>query len=66
MQSGIRLNNSGANQTSPLLRLVPNQLKAREALRLHEVHTFINDIKYKDECTAIDALNEAMGRSEGS
>ena len=39
------------------------QSEARTALRLHEVHTFINDIKYKDECTAIDALKEAMGKA---
>lgn len=40
------------------------QSKARAALRLNEVHEFINDIKYDDECTAIDALNEAMGKAE--
>ena len=37
---------------------------ARTALRLNEVYTFINDIKYGDECTAIDALNEAMGKAK--
>ena len=44
--------------------LSAGQSKARDALRLHEVHTFINDIKYEDECTAIDTLNEAMGKAE--
>jgi wobble nucleotide-excising tRNase len=44
--------------------LSAGQLKAREALRLHEVYTFINDIKYESECSAIDALNEAMGKAE--
>jgi wobble nucleotide-excising tRNase len=38
-------------------------LKAREALRLHEVYTFINDIKYERERSAIDALNKAMGKA---
>ncbi|MCK4608427.1 MAG: AAA family ATPase, partial [Gammaproteobacteria bacterium] len=46
--------------------LSANQSEARAALRLHEVHTFINDIKYEDECTAIDVLNEAMGKAEES
>ena len=40
--------------------LSAEQSKARVALRLHEVFTFINDIKYGDECTAIEALKEAM------
>lgn len=44
--------------------LSADQSKARAALRLHEVYTFINDIKYGDECTAIEALNEAMGKAE--
>lgn len=44
--------------------LSADQSEARAALRLHEVHTFINDIKYEDECTAIDALNKAMGKAE--
>lgn len=44
--------------------LSADQSKARAALRLHEVHTFVNDIKYESECTAIDALNEAMGKAE--
>lgn len=44
--------------------LSAEQSKARAALRLHEVYTFINDIKYGDECTAIEALNEAMGKAE--
>ena len=43
-----------------------DQSEARTSLRLHEVHTFIHDIKYEDECTAIDALNEAMGKAEGA
>lgn len=41
-----------------------DQSQASAALRLHEVHTFINDIKYEDERTAIDALNQAMGDAE--
>tara|TARA_R110000772_G_scaffold268705_1_gene397762 strand:- start:10889 stop:13321 length:2433 start_codon:yes stop_codon:yes gene_type:complete len=44
--------------------LSADQSEARAALRLHEVHTFINDIKYEGECTAVDALNEAMGKAE--
>jgi wobble nucleotide-excising tRNase len=45
--------------------LSADQSEARAALRLHEVHTFINDIKYEDECTAIDTLRAAMGEAEG-
>lgn len=44
--------------------LSADQSQVRVALRLHEVHTFINDIKYEDECTAIDTLNETMGRAD--
>jgi wobble nucleotide-excising tRNase len=44
--------------------LSADQSEARAALRLHEVYTFINDIKYGDECTAIEALNVAMGKAE--
>lgn len=44
--------------------LSADQSEARAALRLHEVHTFINDIKYGDECTAIEALNKAMVKTE--
>jgi len=44
--------------------LSANQSEARTALRLHEVHTFINVIKYEDERTAIDALNKAMAKAE--
>lgn len=44
--------------------LSTDQSEARAALRLHEVHTFINDIKYEDECNAVDALNVAMGNSK--
>ncbi|MCG8611630.1 MAG: AAA family ATPase [Pseudomonadales bacterium] len=44
--------------------LSADQSEARAALRLHEVYTFINDIKYGDECTAIKALNEAMSKAE--
>ena len=44
--------------------LSSDQSKARAALRFNEVYTFINDIKYGDECTAIDALNVAMGEAE--
>lgn len=44
--------------------LSTDQSKACAALRLHEVHTFINNIKYEDECTAIDVLNGEMGKAE--
>jgi wobble nucleotide-excising tRNase len=44
--------------------LSADQSEARAALRLHEVHTFINDINYQAECTAIDALSIAMGEAE--
>ena len=44
--------------------LSEDQSEARASLRLHEVHTFINDIKYEEECTAIDTLNAAMGKAE--
>lgn len=44
--------------------LSAKQTDARTALRLHEVYTFINDINYGDERTAIEALNEAMGNAE--
>ena len=44
--------------------LSADQSEARAALRLHEVYTFINDVKYGEECTAIEALNEAMGKAE--
>lgn len=44
--------------------LSANQSEARAALRLHEVYTFVNDIKYGDECTTIEALNVAMGEAK--
>lgn len=44
--------------------LSADQSEARAALRLHEVYTFINDIKYADECTTIEALNVAMGEAK--
>lgn len=44
--------------------LSTDQSKARAALRLHEVHTFISNIKYEDECTAIDVLNGEMSKAE--
>ncbi len=46
--------------------LSSDQSDARTELRLHEVHSFINDIKYEDECKIIDALKEAMEREEES
>lgn len=46
--------------------LSSDQSDARTALRLHEVHTFINDIKYEDECKIIDALKETMEKEEES
>lgn len=44
--------------------LSADQSEARAALRLHEVYTFINDIRYGEERTTIAALNEAMGKAE--
>jgi wobble nucleotide-excising tRNase len=44
--------------------LSADQSKARAALRLYEVYTFINDIKYGDECAAIEVLNDSMGKAE--
>ncbi len=41
--------------------LSSDQSEARGALRLHEVFTFITDIKYEEENTAIESLNEVMG-----
>jgi len=38
--------------------------EARADLRLYEVYTFINDIRYKDARTSIDKLNMAMGKKE--
>ena len=44
--------------------LSTKQSTARTDLRLHEVYTFIKDIKYKDECTAIDLLHDAMSQAQ--
>lgn len=44
--------------------LSAQQSEARAALRLHEVFTFITDIKYADECKAIEILKEAMDKAE--
>ncbi|MCW8966284.1 MAG: AAA family ATPase, partial [Candidatus Pacearchaeota archaeon] len=44
--------------------LSAQQSEARSALRLNEVFTFINDIKYSDECKAIGTLREAMENAE--
>ena len=41
-----------------------NQSKARLALRLHEVFTFVNDIKYSDECKTINNLRGALEKAE--
>ncbi|MCA0973771.1 AAA family ATPase [Halomonas denitrificans] len=41
--------------------LSSEQNEARAALRLHEVFTFITDIKYDEEKTAIGVLNKTMG-----
>lgn len=46
--------------------LSSDQSNARSELRLHEVHTFINDIKYEEECAAIDTLKEAMENAEAA
>lgn len=43
--------------------LSADQSEARAALLLHEVYTFINDMKYGYECTTIEALNGAMGEA---
>ncbi|MGZ3745627.1 MAG: AAA family ATPase, partial [Pseudobdellovibrionaceae bacterium] len=40
------------------------QSDARSALRLNEVFTFINDIKYSDEFKTIEALKNAMDKAE--
>ncbi len=44
--------------------LSSDQSEARTALRLHEVYTFINDIKYQDELTAIANLKSEMDTAE--
>lgn len=44
--------------------LSSDQTQARSALRLHEIYTFVNDIKYEGECTAIEALNEEIKIAE--
>ena len=44
--------------------LSADQSEARAALRLHEVHTFINDINYGDECADVEAFNVAMRKAE--
>lgn len=44
--------------------LSAEQTEARAALRLNEVYTFINDIKYSDECKAIRKLDEAKDKAE--
>ena len=44
--------------------LSAQQSEARAALRLHEVFTFITDIKYADECKAIETLKKAMDKAE--
>lgn len=46
--------------------LSADQSKARAALRLHEVYTFITDIKYVSEYKTIDTLKEAMDKAEES
>jgi wobble nucleotide-excising tRNase len=44
--------------------LSTEQAEARAALRLHEVHTFINDLKYEDECVAISKLEDEKNQAE--
>lgn len=46
--------------------LSAQQSKARSVLRLHEVFTFINDIKYSDECKNIETLKEGKEKAEKS
>lgn len=43
--------------------LSAGQSEARTALRLHEVYAFSRDIKYEDECAAVDVLNVTMGKA---
>ena len=52
-----QLRNKSNNLTASLSS---EQAEARGALRLHEVFTFITDIKYEEENTTIESLNEAM------
>lgn len=44
--------------------LSAQQSKARTILRLHEVSTFITDIKYSDECTIIETLKDTMDNAK--
>lgn len=44
--------------------LSTDQSKARTALRLNEVYTFVSDIKYGDECATIEVLNDTMRKAE--
>jgi len=44
--------------------LSKEQLKARVALRLQEVRTFINDINYIEECAVIEILKELKNKME--
>lgn len=53
-----------SNQTTS--RLEAQQSNARNALRLHEVFKFITDIKYDDECKAIENLKKKKVQTENS
>ena len=44
--------------------LSAKQSKARNSLRLHEVCTFITDLKYDDECKSIEKLKKAMDEAD--
>ncbi|CAM3608897.1 hypothetical protein VA7868_03545 [Vibrio aerogenes CECT 7868] len=44
--------------------LSSEQSEARTALRLHEIFTFITDIKFEEENTAISALKKSMDLAE--
>lgn len=44
--------------------LETKQSEARIKLRLHDIHVFINNLNYEGECSAINTLNEAMGKAE--
>lgn len=44
--------------------LKDQKAKARIALRLHEVSNFINDIKYNNDLTAIEVLNNSVIEAE--
>ena len=46
--------------------LSAEQIEARASLRLYEVHTFIVDIKYSDECEGVEKLKTKFKKAEKS